>query len=164
MCDTLSPGQLQFAILFEELYVKPSIRYRCRHLLGQAIDDPSKMARTVLAIMAKPLIGGKPFILRLLPIHLLTAQFLKEHLSTSIRQINKYGGTVVALVGDNHPTNRKCFSLFRDDSQPEPWIGMDAARLSRLRAFFEMHSQQLANGGHWNDCLSASRVRQHHSC
>lgn len=123
--SNMSGQQLKIVLLFDEMYVKPSVRYRCRHLLGQSLDDRTKKARTVLAIMAKPLMGGKPFILRLLPVYHLTAQFLKSHLSSCIRIINENGGQVVALASDNHPTNRRCFGLFKDSSQDNPWIGHD---------------------------------------
>uniref|UniRef100_A0A1I8FWY0 C2 domain-containing protein n=1 Tax=Macrostomum lignano TaxID=282301 RepID=A0A1I8FWY0_9PLAT len=96
--SALRGTQLNCVLLFDEMYVQPSVRFRCKHLFGQAEDDSAKIARTILAIMLKPLMGGKPFILRLIPIFLLTAEFLKQQLSQSIELVNKHGGTVFALV------------------------------------------------------------------
>lgn len=124
----LHEGQRLFALLFDEMYVKPSVRYRCKHVIGYAVDNPDKLARTILAIMAKPLMGGKPFILRLLPVYQLTPTFLKEHLGSCIGLINKHGGQVVALISDNHPSNRKCFHLFEDPTLSKPWIGRHSSQ------------------------------------
>lgn len=45
--------QRECIILFDEMYVKPSIRYRGGHLFGHAVDAPNQVARTILAIMIR---------------------------------------------------------------------------------------------------------------
>ncbi|PAA55607.1 hypothetical protein BOX15_Mlig002392g6 [Macrostomum lignano] len=100
---SLSGAQRTCVIMFDEMYIQPSVRYRCRHLLGRAVDDPDQVARTILAIMVKPLLGGKPFVVRLLPTYILSAEFLQKCISQCIKAINNNGGRVIALISDNHP-------------------------------------------------------------
>ena len=57
----LNDGQKQCILLLDEMYTKPSISYRGGHLLGYAIDDPAKPAKTILAIMLKPMFGAPSF-------------------------------------------------------------------------------------------------------
>ena len=55
-------------LLFDEIYIKPSIRYRGQHVIGHANDEPEKPARTVLTLMLKPLISHEAFVMRLIPV------------------------------------------------------------------------------------------------
>ena len=50
--------QLLCFIAFDEVYVQPSLRLRGGHVVGYAHDEPTKLARTVLALMIQPLMGG----------------------------------------------------------------------------------------------------------
>ena len=52
-------------------------------MIGNAIDSPTEAARTVLAFMLKPLMGGEPFVSRIFPI--LKADFLYECLIETIK-------------------------------------------------------------------------------
>lgn len=108
----LNVGQKRCILLFDEVYVKPSIRYRGGHLIGYSVDEPTLPAKTILAIMVKPLYGSSAFVCRLLPVHVLKPDFLLEHLLRVVRMIVKYGGSVVGLICDNHPTNRSAYSSF----------------------------------------------------
>ena len=47
-------------------------------ILGFSEAQPEKPGRTNLTIMIAPLIGGPLFVLRLIPIHCLTGNFLYE--------------------------------------------------------------------------------------
>lgn len=133
----LSGCQKLCILLFDEMYIKPSMRYRNQHVIGQSLDRNDKMARTVLAIMVKPLMGGQAFVIRLLPVYSLSPQFLQENISRCIGAIDSFGGRVIALVSDNHPTNRKCFAEFSKKSESlKPWIGKDH---SQEHEFFLIH-------------------------
>ena len=111
----LNEGQKRCILLFDEMYVKPSVRYRGKHLLGAAIDSPSNPAKTILAIMVKPLFGGPSFVCRLLPILHLTPAMIYDHITPVVEMIKENGGTVSALICDNHPTNRSFYSSLRPD-------------------------------------------------
>ena len=118
----LSPSQLQCILMFDEVYVKPSVRFRGSHVIGKAADQPEKAARTVLSVMLKPLFCSESFVIRLLPVFSLTAEFLYSHLKTLIVIIHENGGTVVSLICDNASVNRKCFKMFNNKADV-PWIG-----------------------------------------
>lgn len=62
--ENLSPRQRKCLIIFDEIYVRPSIRFRSQHLIGYSVDEPSKPARTILALMVKPLFGAPAFTAR----------------------------------------------------------------------------------------------------
>ena len=66
-------------MLIDEIHIKPAIRYTSHRVIGFAIDDPSKPARTVMAIMVSPLMGKPEFVMRLLPMYSLKADVLFEH-------------------------------------------------------------------------------------
>jgi hypothetical protein len=119
--------QKQCLVLFDEMYVKPSIRFRGGHLLGYSVDDPSQMARTILAIMIRPMMGAPAFVCRLLPINKLSSKFLFKTLSSVIHCVHRHGGKVMGLMSDNHPTNRSCYAQFTGDEACEKWMGKNPA-------------------------------------
>ena len=106
-----------FAIVFDEVHVKPSIRYRGSHMIGRSFDVPDEPARSILAIMVKPLADGKSFVVRLIPIHSLKPEFLFQQLEIVIRLLVESGGHVSALVSDNHMTNRRCYKMFQGQNE-----------------------------------------------
>ena len=44
--------------LVEEIYVKPAVRYQANHIRSFSHDEPTKAARTVLAIIIAPMMGA----------------------------------------------------------------------------------------------------------
>lgn len=105
--------QKNVVVIFDEVYVKASVRYRGCHVVGRAIDNPEETARTILAIMVHPLAGGKAFMVRLIPVYSLCPEFLTEQLKAVIKVLQNCGAKICALISDNHPTNRRCYSLFQ---------------------------------------------------
>ena len=65
-------------LLFDEIYILPSIRFRASHLIGYSHDAPSEPARTLLFIMVKPLMGGSSFVVRIIPIYKLSSELLSS--------------------------------------------------------------------------------------
>ncbi|PAA86097.1 hypothetical protein BOX15_Mlig018626g1 [Macrostomum lignano] len=133
-CQKLVEAQLSAAtqsqkccsIIFDEVYVPPSLRLRGGHIIGYSEDDPAKLARTVLAIMVKPLMGAIPYVARLVPIYSLKPHFLYEQIARLISIIHNCGGVVISLICDNHFTNRNCFELFSPDPAT-PWKAANPA-------------------------------------
>ena len=105
-----------FSIIVDEIHVRPSIRYRGSHIIGKAIDNPNEAAKTVLALMVKPLADGRFFVARLLPVFNLKPEFLFEQIEIVIRLLVQSGGHIEALIADNHMVDRRCFSLFQADN------------------------------------------------
>ena len=83
-CWRLHGGQKNCFILFDEVYIKPSIRYRGGHLIDYSVDKPTLPARTLLAFMLKPCFGGLAFVCRLFPIHSLSPFIVTQNLNEII--------------------------------------------------------------------------------
>ena len=64
----LDDKQKYCKILVDEVHIKPSVRYQGNHLIGYSIDQPDKPARTILVLMICPLLGGKSFVAKLIPV------------------------------------------------------------------------------------------------
>lgn len=115
--------QKHVVLIFDEVYVQASYRFRGNHIIGLSEDDPESPAKTILAFMIRPLMGGEAFICRLIPIHSLQADFIKKEIESIIPIISAQGGKVVAIMSDNHFTNTNCFkSLFQDANDSYPWV------------------------------------------
>ena len=109
-------------VLFDEIYVKPSLRFR-GHVIGEAEDNPQKVARTVLTMMVKPLFTSECFVVRLIPVYSLTGEFLFDQLCRLIRIVHECGSKVLSLICDNAAVNRNCYKRFQLDSE-KPWLGL----------------------------------------
>ena len=96
----------------DEIHIKPSIRYQGGHVLGYSVDDPSKAAKTVLAMMITPMMGKPSFVARLLPIFSLNHEMLHNELVTLLGIINDCGGYPFGIMNDNLKANQSCFNLF----------------------------------------------------
>ena len=125
-----------FSVVVDEIHVKPSVWYRGAHVIGKSVDVPNEAAKTVVAVMVKPLADGKSFVARLVPVFNLKPEFLFEQIELVIGLIVAAGGHVDAVVADNHMTNRRCFSMFQQDSE-YPWIGYSKAADSSLILLYD---------------------------
>ncbi len=119
---SLSPIQRNCAVIFDEVYVKPSLRYRGRHIIGNSADQPGALATTMLAILVKPLHGGHAFVARLIPVRALRKDFLYRQIDSVVDVIHECGGTVRALICDNHFVNKQLYQSMAPDSS-KPYIG-----------------------------------------
>ena len=96
-------------LLVDEIHIKAAVRYRGNHVVGYSHDEPSKIARTVLAIMIAPSMGKPAFICRLIPIYSLKTELLFSETVKVIELVHKYGGYVFLLMSDNLRANQSCF-------------------------------------------------------
>ena len=98
-------------ILVDEIYIKPAVRYTCRHVIGFSVDDPQKPASTVLAILIAPLMGAPAFVARLFPLSSLDAPFLIEQILAVINIVHEASGLVFLVMNDNLRTNQSFFTM-----------------------------------------------------
>ena len=101
-------------VLVDEIHIKPAIRYQGNHIIGFSVDDPTKPARTVLAIMIAPSMGKPAFVCRLIPVYSLTHELLFEETNKIIQLIHKHSGYAMLLMSDNLRTNQACFKLYKE--------------------------------------------------
>ena len=109
--DEMVGLQKSCVVLFDEIYVKPSIRLHGNHLIGYSEDEPKKAARTILAFIVRPLMGGKSTVVRLIPVFNLKADFLYHPLVCLLDIISEVGGRARAVICDCHATNKKCYKM-----------------------------------------------------
>ena len=80
------------------MHIKPAVRHQGGHVIGNSVDEPDKPATTVLAIMVAPFMV---FVVRLIPIYSLKADFLFEQVKSKIEVIHQNSGYVYLVMGNN---------------------------------------------------------------
>ena len=118
--DNLESNKKRCILEIDEMYVKSALSYHGGKMIGKAVDDESKLARTILGIMIKCQFGGPKFLFKALPIFNLNSNFLKEVTLEIITAINNQGGKVTAILTDGHKINQKFFDLLKE-SDDQPW-------------------------------------------
>lgn len=104
-------------ITADEIHVKPSVQFQKDQIIGFAVDsEEQKVAKTVLAIMINPSMGVPAFVARLLPIHSLKHEFLKEQIDIVMEIVFEVGGFVFLIMTDNHSVNQKMFKVYHQNS------------------------------------------------
>ena len=81
--------------------------------MGYSIDLPDKPARTILALMICPLLRGKSFVARLIPVYTLNTD-LYEQMLKLINIIQELLGSVFMFMTDNLRANTNCFNIFHE--------------------------------------------------
>ena len=72
----LKTEEKKVSIVFDEMYVTPAARFRGGHIIGYSEDNPSELARTLFAVLVKPMFGKAAFVCRLVPVHRLPVNFV----------------------------------------------------------------------------------------
>ncbi|XP_012561912.2 uncharacterized protein LOC105847114 [Hydra vulgaris] len=120
--ETLTISEKRCCLLFDEMYVKPTIRFRGCHLIGYSEDNPAEIAKTILCFMIKPMFGKPAFVCRMAPVYKLSGIFVQNLIVEITQTVAKLGGEILCLISDNLPTNRRIYQFFAL-SLNEPWLG-----------------------------------------
>nr|XP_047135492.1 uncharacterized protein LOC124812659 [Hydra vulgaris] len=120
--ETLTIAEKRCCLLFDEMYVKPSIRFRGCHLIGYSEDNPAEISKTILCFMIKPMFGKPAFVCRMAPVYKLSGIFVQNLIVEITQTVAKLGGEILCLISDNLPTNRSIYQFFAL-SLNEPWLG-----------------------------------------
>ena len=94
------------------MHIKPAIRYQGNHVIGYATDQPTKPAKTILALMVCPILGGPAFVARLIPVFSLTHDLLYDQLIKLINVVHDSEGFAFLIISDNLRANISCFDVF----------------------------------------------------
>ena len=113
-------------LLLDEVYVKPMLTYHGGQLFGKAVNDSSGLAKTILAFMIVCCYGGPKFLVKLLPVIKLDADFLFNQTNVLLESIKEAGGKVIAIINDNNRVNQAFFKKFNCSS---PWLTTDSTFL-----------------------------------
>ena len=88
--------------------------FQGNHLIGYSVDQPDKLARTILALMVCPSLGGKPFVARLIPIYTLDGDMLFDQILKLINIIHEASDNVFLVMCDNLRAHARTFGLFHE--------------------------------------------------
>ena len=72
--------------MHDEVYLKKMLLYNGGTLFGNAMDDLTSLAKTVLGVMVNFLFGGLSFISKMIPISKLNSQFLFEQIDFTFQR------------------------------------------------------------------------------
>ena len=123
---TLQEHEKFVYISADEIYVKPSIRYRGGLVIGFAENQETPTAaRTVLALMINFLGGTPAFVARISPVLDLKHEYLENLLMNLVTTIHKAGGFVFGVVTDNLSVNQKVFKTLREKYKPRTICSID---------------------------------------
>lgn len=114
----LDQRQKQLILLLDEVYVKPLLTYHGGKLFGKAINHPEHLATTVLGFMLVSPFGGPSFLVKMLPVWRLDAQFMYEQTQLLLTHIKNAGGSTICIICDNNRINQAFFKMFPLTS---PW-------------------------------------------
>ena len=115
-------------LLHDEIYVKKMLLYHGGTLFGKSIDDPAALAKTVLGVMVRCLLGGPKFITKMLPLSKVKCTFLRQQVDATVESISESSGNVAAVVCDANRTNQAFFKSF-DTIPKKPWLTVDGTFL-----------------------------------
>lgn len=122
--NALPENQRLCIILQDEVYVKQMLLYHGGSLFGKSLDDPSKLAKTMLGIMIVCLYGGPKFLSRMIPISKLRADLLFDQVDKTTQNIDAASGAVTAIICDGNRINQAFFRLHQTVPN-QPWCTVD---------------------------------------
>ena len=99
-------------LLHDEVYVKKTLLYHDGEVFGRAVNNSSALAETVLGQMLICLHGGPKFMINMVPVANLNANFLYGQSMMSIDSIENASGKLKAVICDGNRTNQACFKQF----------------------------------------------------
>ena len=76
--SNLSYQQKTCIVLIDKFYIKSMLQYHGGEVFGQALNNSTKLANTVLSYMVVCMYGGPKFLCKMLPVKELNADFLFE--------------------------------------------------------------------------------------
>ena len=97
------------------------MQYHGGEIFGRAANDPSLLAETMLGLMLICLHGGQKFLINMLPVAQLNANFLSEELTKTMDAIKNSSGRLKAIICDGNHTNQDCFKKF-ETIEGKPWM------------------------------------------
>ena len=107
--------------MIDEIYVNKKLLLHGGEFFGTAVNNPAKLASTVLSMMMKCGFGGPDFVVKMLPVEKLDAKFQYSEALALIENIINAQGDILAVIVDG---NRVKFARI----QGKPWL----ARLKNL--------------------------------
>lgn len=112
--------QKKCIILVDEVYVRRGLLYHGGRCLGRAKNCP-ELANAVLGIMLKCSFGGPTFLLKMVPVKGMTAEFLYKQVKTTMDLVHNASGETFCIISDGNRTNQKFWKMFSTVPN-KPWL------------------------------------------
>ena len=122
--EALPNKQKECVVIVDEMHVKSALLLHGGTLFGKAKNKPDELATATLDIMVKCLKGGPTFMLKMIPVTGLDAEFQFEQVNTVIDIIKEVGGTTKSLIVDGNRINQAFYKMF-ETVPGKPWLTVD---------------------------------------
>ena len=97
---------------FDEIHIKPELQYQKKHVFENASVPTS--GNFMLAVMGNPSYGTHAVIACLVPVKILTAEFLHDVVNSVLEIVHSAGGHVFSLMCDSPLVNKKSNKMFHE--------------------------------------------------
>ena len=97
-------------LLHDEINIKKILQAK---IFGKAENDTNLLAETMLGLMINSLHGGPKFLLKMIPVAKLNAEFLREKVYQTIYNIEAASGKVKAIISDGIRINQSFFNYLK---------------------------------------------------
>ena len=74
----LQERQKETVVIIDEVYLKKALLYHGGKVYGKASNQPGELATSMLGVMVKCLFGGPTFLLKMIPVTKVDAQFVYD--------------------------------------------------------------------------------------
>ena len=108
--------------------IKKMLQYHGGKIFGKAENDTNLFEETMLGLMINSLHGGPKFLLKMIPVTKLNAEFLREKVYQTIYNIEAASGKVKAIISDGNKINQSFFNQFKT-VEGKPWLSVDGSYL-----------------------------------
>ena len=122
--EALPTKQKECVVIVDEMHVKAALLLHGGTLFGKAKNKPNKLATATLDIMVKCLKGGPTFMLKMIPVTGLDADFQFEQVNAVLDIIKEVGGTTKSLVVDGNRVNQAFYKMF-ETVPGKLWLTVD---------------------------------------
>ena len=89
------------------------VQYHGGKIFGKAENDTNLLAETMLGLMISSLHGGPKFLLKMIPVAKLNAEFLREKVYQTIYKIEAVSGKVKVIISVANRINQSFFNQFK---------------------------------------------------
>ena len=104
------------------------LHYHGGKIFGKAENDINLLTETMLELMINILHGGPKFLLKMIPVSKLNAEFLREKDYQTIYNIEAASAKVKSIISDGNRNNQSFSNQFKTE-EGKPWWSVDGTYL-----------------------------------
>ena len=104
----LTDQQKTCILLLAKVYVKSMLQYHGEKVFGQAINNPRKLANSVLSHVVVCMFGKPKFLCKIFPVKEMRTDFLFNQTNTILKNLKDAVAKVIAIICDD---NSICFGF-----------------------------------------------------